>query len=633
MIAKLKLFLNKALAIILIQGILFTSIGNSFAATTISLKNASLRSFINTVSKATGRNFLIDPRVRGAVTVIISTPLESDALYQVFLSILNVHGFIAVEGQHLTKILPANLGKTGSAYVSSVNPDSLITTVIPIKYISAEQIIPVLRPFVSPNSFLSAYAPTNILIIHDTRANLDRLRRLIKAADKPLSQDFELIELKHSNAIELAKIITTFLTKQKTTPASQEIKVAADPRTNRIIVKADEEQRLKIRALVNELDVSGSQGDTKVVYLRYAEAKQLLPILKGVVGNPTGAKFPTGSNINIQADDSLNAIIITAPQLTQTNIQSIIRQLDIRRAQVLIEAIIAEVSSDYADRIGVQWASNTRGDIAAVGGVNFDGLIPNVAVNRTAALTSVPKGLSLLVGQVNDEAKLQGWGALVNLMKSNSSVNLLSAPSIVTVDNKEASILVGQEVPFISNTQLSTSNTNPFQNFVRKNVGLSLKVKPQINEGNAIKLDIEQEVSNILANARAPDTVTSKRTLKTSVIVDDGKVIVLGGLMDESQKGQEFRVPFLGDIPLLGYFFRYGSSQSSKRNLMIFIKPEIIRDSKSLNELSLGKYNNIRLNQQELESTGQINMSIYDGFISDGENNQQLDTNPAQFID
>ena len=613
------------------------TVANTRPATSLNLKNASLRSLINTVSKATGKNFLIDPRVRGSVTVVISTPLDSQALYQVFLSILNVHGFIAVEGQHLTKILPANLSKTSSAYVSNSNPDSLITTVIPITYIDAQQIIPVLRPFVSPNSFLSAYAPTNVLIIHDTKANLNRLRRLIAAADKPLNQDFELVEVKHANAAELAKILTTFLTQEKTTPAPQKIQIAADPRTNRIVVKADVEQRLKIRTLVNELDIADSQGNTTVVYLRYAEAKKIVPILKAIVGNASAKEgAPINSQIMIQAEDSVNAIIMSAPQTVQAEIRSVIRQLDIRRAQVLIEAIIAEVSSGDSSQFGVQWASNARQTIdnqqvPIVGGVNFDGSIPSVIANPTAAASNFPTGLALAVGELTDESQLQGWAALINLVKSDSQVNLLSAPSIVTLDNVEASFLVGQEVPFITNTQLSDNNTNPFQNFERKNVGLSLKVKPQINEGDAIKLDIKKEVSNILASTQAADTVTSKRTLDTSVLVDDGKIVVLGGLMDESDRGGQFKVPLLGDIPLLGWLFRYETSNTSKRNLMVFIKPEIIRDNQALNQISLGKYNSLRLSRDELHQSKEINLNIYDEFLA--EKKPEADTNPAQFIE
>lgn len=584
----------------------------SLAETSLNLRNASLRTLISTVSRATGRNFLIDPRVKGSVTVIISTPLDSDALYEVFLSILKVHNFIAVEGEYVTKILPANQSKTSSAYVSSTNPDSLITTIIPINYINAQQIIPVLRPFVSSNSFLSAYAPTNVLIIHDTKANLNRLRRLIQAADRPISQDFEIIPIRHANALEISRIVTTFLSKDKNTPAQQQVQLAVESRTNRIVVKADQEQRLKIRALISELDIEDARGNTSVIYLKYANAKLLLPILQGVVqGNVKDGKG--AGNVTIQADEETNSIILTASQDVVISIKSIIRHLDIRRAQVLIQAIIAEVSSDLNDSLGVQWVSNARfggnNNGALIGSINFDNSIPRIigsAGDLSQAASAVPLGGALVVGEVQDSQNSQGWGALLNFLHSNGQVNLLSAPSLVTLDNEEASILVGQEVPFITNTQLSASNTNPFQNFERKDVGLSLKVKPQINEGDAIKLTIEQEISNIVATARAADTVTSKRTLKTAVLIDDGKVVVLGGLIDESDNASQLKVPLLGDIPLLGFFFRYNTEASAKRNLMLFIRPQIIRDNYTLNSLSLRKYNEIKAQQLYLKEQGEL---------------------------
>ena len=451
-----------------------------------------------------------------------------------------------------------------------------------------------------------------MLIIHDTKANLNRLKRLISAADKPINQDFEIIPVKHANALEISKIVATFLSKDKNTPAQQKVHLAAEVRTNRIIVKADQEQRLKIRTLISELDIEDARGNTSVIYLKYANAKLMLPILQGVLSGGGGggkdAKVPA-SAVKIQADEETNAIILTAPQDIVVSIKSIIRRLDIRRAQVLIQAIIAEVSSDIRDTIGVQWVSNARlngNSGAVVGAINFDNSLPTAVLNPARAASSIPLGAGLVVGEIQDESKNTGWGALINLLNSNGQVNLLSAPSLVTLDNEEASILVGQEVPFITNTQLSASNTNPFQNFERKDVGLSLKVKPQINEGDAIKLEIEQEVSNIVATARAADTVTSKRTLKTSVLIDDGQIVVLGGLMDEAENKTQLKVPLLGDIPLLGFFFSYNTNSSSKRNLMLFIRPQIIRDNKTLNVLSLGKYNQIKGQQLKLREEGEL---------------------------
>ncbi len=585
------------------------------SAATLNLKNANIRSLISTVAQATKKNFIIDPRVNGNVTVLISEDLSPDALYQVFLSILSVHGFVAVDGEHVTKILPASQSKSASNYPSSKYPEELTTTVIPIQYINAQQIIPVLRPFVPPTSFLSVYAPTNVLIVHDTLANLHRLRKLIKKIDKPLSVNFEIIQLNHASASEMAKIIQNFVAKAKTDPNSKEVKVAADSRTNRLIINADDEQRLKIRALVADLDIAEAQGNTHVVYLRYADAKLILPILQGVSGTQSqsaGAKgAPAGSTaINLQADDATNSIIITASQdnVNQVNaLKSVIRRLDIRRAQVLIEAIIAEVSTDVSEELGVQLVSNTD---SAVGIINFNNQIPSLAAAVSAGTApSIPLGSSVLVGQVTDRNSLQGFGGILNYLSSNGNANILSTPVLVTLDNQEASILVGQEVPFISNTQLSASNTNPFQNFERRDVGITLKVKPQINEGDTIQLEIEQEISSVVPSARTVDTVTSKRTIKTTVLVEDGRTLVLGGLIDEQENETRQKVPFLGDIPLIGFLFRFDSESTAKRNLMIFIKPSILRNALDVDQATFGKYNLIRSQQLRMRDEGSLKSS------------------------
>ena len=563
------------------------------SAVTLNLKNANIRTLINTVAQATKKNFIIDPRVNGSVTVLISSELPPDALYQVFLSILSVHGFVALEGEFVTKILPASVSKSASNYPSKKYPEKLITTVLPIRYVNAQQIIPILRPFVAPTSFLSVYAPTNVLIMHDTASNVQRLRTIIKRMDKPLDIRFEIIPLQHASAPEIAKILQTFMAKAKTDPNSKEVKISADIRTNRLIISANKEQRLKVRALVADLDIAEVQGNTHVIYLRYSDAKSMLPILQGVSGaqqaqGAKGAAAATGGKINLQADEATNAIIITASQ-DQANevnaLKSVIRRLDIRRAQVLIETIIAEVSTNLSDQLGVQLVSNTD---SAVGIINFNNLIPSLAASVATGVppSSVPLGTSILVGKQTGSGNLQGFGGILNFLSSNGNTNILSTPVLVTLDNQEASILVGQEVPFISNTQLSASNTNPFQNFERRDVGINLKVKPQINEGDAIQLNIEQEISSVLPSAQAIDTVTSKRTLKTTVLVEDGKILVLGGLIDEQESASEQRVPLLGSIPIIGQLFRYDTESKTKRNLMVFIKPSILR-----NEIDFRKCN------------------------------------------
>ena len=581
----------------LINFILLLLLTSSASAVTLNLKNAELLTFIETVSQATGKNFIIDPQVQGKVNVISSTEIDNEELYHLFLSVLRVHGYIAVEGDDFTKILPQSNLKENSSFISSTSNDIIVTTTIAIANVPANQLVPVLRPIISQYGLLAAYTPSNSIVVTDTQANITRLNKVITELDKEIDEDYEVIALKNSSAEEIAQVIKSlFPDNQATIPLT----LAVDKSNNQIIVGGAPAKRLKVRFLVKELDkVQNKEGETSVVYLRYANASEILPILQNIVTLVDDSNDAATESIktSIQADESTNAIIITASISSTNNIKNVIRLLDIRKAQVLIEAIIVEISSSDANELGIQWLAKGG---SVIGLTNFNGAIPALLSATTGDASNIAnalnKGVSFATGSI-DSTDNSGFGGILNALAGSGKANILSTPSIVTLDNEEAMIMVGQEVPFITNTEIKSVGSNPFQNFERKDVGLTLTVKPQINEGDTIKLDIEQEISNILPGSNASDLVTSKRKINTSVMVSNNKILVLGGLMDDTVIDSESKVPWFGDLPILGDAFTYKTKKTEKRNLLIFIRPTILTDQSTADSVSAQKYKYIRAQQ------------------------------------
>ncbi len=572
----------------------------SVNALTLNLKNMEMVTLINTVSQVTGKNFIVDPRVKGKVNVVSTTEIDNDEFYHLFLSILQVHGYIAVEGDGFAKILPQTHIKNNSAMLSATANDHIVTTTIPILNVAANQMIPVLRPIISQHGHLASYTPSNTIIVTDTQANIARLKNVIGQLDKEIDEDYEVITLENASADEVAKVIKSLLpTNNKQT--SNPLTIAVDRHNNQIIVGGASAKRLKVRFLAKELDKhQDKEGGTSVVYLRYANAKDILPVLQNIAKQTMSDNKGTAQgngNANIQADESTNAIIITASTSISKDIKKVISKLDIRKAQVLIEAIIAEISSNDSSELGIQWLARGSG---GVGLINFTGQIPALLAGLGGDVSSVAgaigTGATIGAGSFDSTTK-NGFGAVLNALEGQGKVNILSTPSIVTLDNEEAMIMVGQEVPFITNTEIKSVGSNPFQNYERKDVGLMLKVKPQINEGDTIKLSIEQEISNIIPGSNASDLITSKRKIKTSVMVANGKILVLGGLMDDVVRDSESKLPVLGDIPILGGAFSYKTKKKEKRNLLIFIHPTILTDQNTANNVSEQKYKYIRAQQ------------------------------------
>lgn len=600
---------------------------------TFNLKDAEIATIIGTIAEITNKNFIVDPRVKGKVTVISSRPMDKDEAYQVFLSILEVHGFAAVNSGKVIKIIPdVNAKQSTTPVTSDARPgygDETVTRVLDVKNVAAAQLVPILRPLVPQQGHMVAYAPTNVLIISDRAANIERLVKIIAQIDKPsVDEDIEVFSLKHASATEVVRVLSTLVQQEKKDPASKGAMsppvMVADERTNSILLGGDSAARIRLRAIIAHLDTPLiSEGNTHVIYLRYAKAKDLVPVLTGVgtnleqekkaeKGKPPAAE--PAAPIMIQADESTNALVITGPPDVVRSLQAVIKQLDIRRAQVLVEAVIADITSRRASELGVQWLLDGRnsGD-KPVGVVNFTGgttsivgLAGALAANQLPAIGS---GLSLGLGRFGDDNKFN-FAALISALDGDGSSNVLSTPSIVTLDNVESEIKVGQKIPFLTGSYTSigaggsSTPTNPFQTINREDVGITLKVTPLINEGDAIKLNIEQVVSSIAPSALPTGPVTNNRSIKTTVMVEDGQVVVLGGLITDDQNESMQKVPLLGDIPVLGSLFRYKSKAKEKTNLMVFIRPRILRDAATTTNVSNSKYDFIRAKQLEVKRDG-----------------------------
>ncbi len=619
--------------------LLTTPLGWAAAAPTVTLnlKDADIGALISTVAEITGKNFIVDPRVKAKITVISSKPMNKNEVYQVFLSILDVHGFAVVPSGNVLKIVPDINAKQSSIPTlpdkESAGTDMVATQIIPIHNVSAAQLVPILRPLIPQQGHLAAYPSTNVLIISDRATNIERLVKIIERIDQAGDNDVEVIPLQHASAAEVVRILVSL---SKPTPGEAPAGGApnfiADERTNSILMSGDKSVRLSMRAIIAHLDTPmESTGNTRVIYLRYAQAKDLVAVLKGVGasqgkaaagGVPAAAVAASSQQFDVQPDEATNSVVITASPDIMRSLEQVIHQLDIRRAQVLVEAVIAEVSSDKAKDLGVQWIFDGSPSNNPVGVINFTGSglgISGIAAAATAggaaaaaAASAVPEGATLGFGRFND--KNFNFGALLNALATDGNTNILSTPNLLTLDNEEAEIVIGKNVPFITGSFSSTGGgttgagttvNNPFQTIQRQDVGLTLKIKPQINEGDAIKLEIQQEVSSLSPSVQgSSDLVTDKRSIKTSVMIDDGKIVVLGGLIEDKLTEKVSKVPLLGDIPLLGALFRNTNSTKNKTNLMVFIHPTIVRDDAASAQFTIGKYNYIRGKQVERQREG-----------------------------
>jgi general secretion pathway protein D len=600
--------------------------GSAAARITPNFKDAEITQVIEAVAAATGRSIIVDPRVRAQVTMLSSTPMTPEAFYEAFLALLQVYGFVAVPSGNVLKIIPDANSRTmpGNDLPDRVSDtsDELVTQVVAVTNVSAAQLVAILRPLMPQNAHLAAYPASNMLILADRANNVNRMVRIIRRIDQSSDADVEVVAMQNASASEVVRTMSALNPAQTQTEGGMApLRVVADERSNSILLAGDTTQRLRARTLIAYLDTPlATGGDTRVRYLRYADAEKIATKLKeqitgvsasaGAGGATAGATATTvGGGTTIWAEPETNALVITAPAKTMNSLMAVIDKLDIRRAQVIVEAIIVEVSADKSAELGVNWlvdGSNSDdavgGFIEPIGGISIVDLAR--AADNPANLTAVPRGTTVGVGRLGKTGI--NFAAVLRALRGDSTTNIIATPSIVTMDNQEAEIKVAQEVPFVTgqytNAGGNTGNLlNPFQTIQRQEVGTILKITPQINEGNAVMLKIEQESSSIAATSTgAVDLITNKRTISTHVMIEDGGTVVLGGLIQDSQTGGEQRVPFLGRIPVVGEAFRTRSAKKTKTNLMVFIQPRILRDGLDATIETNQKYNYIRDQQLRL---------------------------------
>ncbi len=605
--------------------------GQAEGTITPNYKDADLAQIIEAVSAVSGKNFIVDPRVRAQVTMLSSTPMTPAAFYEAFLSILQVHGFVAVASGDVVKIVPdANARQLPAndlpSRVSSTS-DEIVTQVIAVRNVSAAQLVPILRPLIPQYGHLAAYPSSNMLIISDRAANVSRMVRIIQRIDQTGDAEIDVIPMQHASATEVVRIVTSLYAGAGGEGAgSPTVKIVADDRTNSVLVSGERSQRLRLRTLVTHLDTPlEAGGDTQVRYLRYADAEKISAKLReqiqgitaaatggagGAAGGAAGAPVAAGAvdrSIAIWAEPETNALVVTAPPKIMRSVMAIVDRLDIRRAQVLVEAILVEMSGDKSMDLGINWiVADTDADGNDLPAGGFVSPVDGVGIGEVLAgirdpdsITALPRGLTLGVGQLVENGT--SWAALIRALNGIGNTNIIATPSVVTLDNEEAEIKIAQEIPFITG-QFTTDTTgggvdNPFQTVTREEVGNILKITPQINEGDSVMLKISQEASNVAASSQqvsSTDLITNKRTITTKVLVEDGGIIVLGGLISDEVRESTQQVPFLGSIPFLGELFKTRSVDKVKTNLMVFIRPRILRDGVDATIETNAKYNYIR---------------------------------------
>jgi len=602
-------------------------------------KDADLAQIIEAVSAVTGKNFIVDPRVKAQVTMLSSTPMTPNAFYEAFLSILQVHGFVAVPSGDAIKIIPdANArqvpGNDLPSRVSS-SSDEIVTQVIAVKNVSAAQLVPILRPLIPQYGHLAAYPASNMLIISDRASNVNRVMRIIQRIDQQGDEAVDVIQLQHASAAEVVRIVNSLYSGAGAAgegAGMPQVKIIADERTNSVLISGENSQRLRLKTLVAHLDTPlQSGGDTQVRYLRYADAEKLSQKLReqiqgiaaaaapqaGAGGAAGGAPSLAGGgdkSVTIWAEPQTNALIVTAPPKVMRSVMAIVDRLDIRRAQVLVEAILVEMSADKAMDLGVNWliaGTDSDGNSLPAGGfvqpVDGTGIGQIIqGVLKPDAIAGLPSGLTMGLGQIVTSGT--SWAAVIRAVGGIGNTNIIATPSIVTLDNEEAEIKIAQEVPFVTGQYTNQGvagpggQVNPFQTIQREEVGNILKITPQINEGSSVLLKISQEASSIAASSQqvsSNDLITNKRTITTNVMVEDGGIIVLGGLISDEVRESKSQVPFLGAIPIIGELFKTRSIDKVKTNLMVFIRPRILRDGTDAAIESNAKYNYIRKQQLE----------------------------------
>lgn len=612
-------------------------------------KDTDINEFINIVGKNLKRTIIVDPNVRGKISVRSYDMLDEDQYYQFFLNVLQVYDFAVVEMPNgVLKVVRSKDAKTSNIPVvegALRDGDEMITRVVPVYNVPVRELAPILRQLndQAGGGNVVSHDPSNVMMLTGRAAVVNRLVEIIERVDRAGDEEVEIVKLKYASASEMVRIVDSINKSQGKAAAGgkSDPRAVADDRTNSVIVSGDEKARKRIVNLIKRMDQElETNGNTRVIFLNYAKAEDIVQVLQGVSASIQAEENSGSGNtrrassanrdVSIESHASSNAVVITAEPDMLQSLEEVIRQLDVRRAQVQVEAIIVEVFEGDGTTLGVQWVSESGGGtqfnngVVPVGSLGValkqaeddtdteayitdEGNVVEVTTTDEGDLTALASLLSgangLIAGVIED-----GWGAVVQAVSTDTNSNVLATPHLTTMDNEEAFFIVGQEVPIITGTTTGDNNSNPFQTVERQEVGIKLKVTPQINEGDAVQLTIEQEVSSV-SGATSVDISINKRQIKTTVIVDDGGTIVLGGLIDEDVQESVSKVPLLGDIPIIGNLFKSTSTSKRKRNLMVFLRPKIVRDGVTMNEISHRKYNYIRAQQLRHQQEGASFMS------------------------
>ncbi|MCO4831734.1 MAG: type II secretion system secretin GspD, partial [Gammaproteobacteria bacterium] len=588
----------------------------------INLKNADIREFVTQVSAITGKSFIIDPRVKGDVTVISNVNMDEESVYQLFLSVLQVHGFAAVSAGSAIKIVQTVLAKQSSNpddFVDDLESQELVTRVITVTNAPSEEMVKVLRPLIPQYGHIAALSEPNVLIISDHAANINRLVEIINRVDIADSLEVAIINLKEAWVEDMVKLLEELAPDQigKSAKGPNRISIVASERTNSLVIKGERYTLARVKALVDQLDVPANRSGTiKVIQLSHSDATKMAEILSNLISSKSKSSEDSMVEVSIQADEAINALVIRADPSNMIDLIGIIESLDVRRMQVLIEAAIVEVTSDFSQQLGSELAV---GD-ASTGTTPLGLTAPSGTLAQILQGLAAPSGLISPPSSFGESPLIAGgkvsttgtsFAFIVKALAANSDVNLLSTPSITTMDNEEAKIVVGQNVPFRTGSTVTGSQgtTNPFTTIQREDVGLTLEVTPHINSDSLVRLLIHQEVSEVDASSltvigseAAADLITNKRTIDTTILVENGEVIILGGLIRDKETQAESRVPLLGSIPGLGALFRSRTKNIEKQNLLVFLRPTVLTSGADVAAASERKFN--RIFEVEIEGNG-----------------------------
>lgn len=630
----------------------FSAITNAEEQTwQVNLKDADIRAFVTQVADITGYSFVIDPRVKGKVTVVSNTPMDKDAVYEMFLSVLGVHGFAAIPGTGVIKIVQQNDAKQEAdnpKLLKRVPNEQIVTRVIQVNNANALELVPILRPMVAKYGHLAGVAAANALIISDHVANIKRISKIINELDSPSKYELEVVQLQEAWVGDMVKLLEELapseLGQSAQSKGANKFSVVADQRSNRLILRGDEPFRDKMRSLISKLDQpSSTGGKTKVVRLKHADAEEIAELLSGLMGDIVSEEAAEKGqaapkvDASVYADEGLNALVIRAEPSLLQELEGVIEQLDVRRAQVLIEAAIVEIQDNTDNKLGIQWALYHEGASIPGAFTNFNE-IGLSAANLLGALIdkdndpngdldpsllgSPSTGLTLGVGDTNSNGV--SWGALVQALEGDAGANVLSTPKVITMDNQESSIIVGENIPIITGQSSSggAGTSDPFTTIEREDVGVKLIVTPSISEGDLVRLEIEQEISGVSPSTAGADIITTKRQIKTNVLADDGETIVLGGLIRDDVRMSESKVPLLGDIPWLGALFRSSSEVVTKQNLLVFLRPTILRDKADTRAVTNDKFDQL----------WQLNLDLKAAQGEDQEDLDKLEKPPVETL-